>query len=292
MTICGSAHMIYDRIANVYFGKEDPAMPKKSAARIASPGSAFNFLDAKQANLFGCKLQQLRKSRGLTMADICALLEKRGIVIGRNTYCRWELGQNVPGAYQFAALCDAFEMDDPVQYFTGRSRLNEEGLARVSQYKEDLIASGNYSPLPEPGTEEDYPLIEMPVSLLSVSAGTGNFLDSDNEEWVSFPESSVPRGADFGIRVSGDSMEPVYHDGQIVWVHRCEVLRPGEVGVFLYDGCGYLKLYSEKPPEDLEDEPDSEGFARMQPVLISFNKAYAPIRIGQESDFCVVGKVL
>ena len=30
---------------------------------------------------------------------------------------------------------------------------------------------------------------------------------------ISFPEDKVPDGADFGIRVSGDSMEPVYHDG-------------------------------------------------------------------------------
>ena len=32
--------------------------------------------------------------------------------------------------------------------------------------------------------------------------------------------SSVPAGAEFGIYVSGDSMEPRYHSGQIVWV-RC-----------------------------------------------------------------------
>ena len=41
---------------------------------------------------------------------------------------------------------------------------------------------------------------------------------------VSFPEKSVPKGADFGVRVSGDSMEPVYHDGQIVWVEECETV--------------------------------------------------------------------
>ena len=51
------------------------------------------------------------------------------------------------------------------------------------------------------------------MSNLSVSAGTGAFLDEGSFEMVSFPASTVPDGADFGVRVSGDSMEPVYHDG-------------------------------------------------------------------------------
>ena len=80
--------------------------------------------------------------------------------------------------------------------------------------------------------------LDMPVSDLPVSAGTGAFLDEGNFEMVSFPESSIPDGAEFGVRVSGDSMEPVYHDGQIVWVQQCETLRPGEVGVMIYDGQG------------------------------------------------------
>ena len=78
----------------------------------------------------------------------------------------------------------------------------------------------------------------MPVSNLSVSAGTGSFLDEGSFERVSFPVTSVPQGADFSVRVSGDSMEPVYHDGQIIWVKRCDRVNPGEVGVFIYDGEG------------------------------------------------------
>ena len=28
----------------------------------------------------------------------------------------------------------------------------------------------------------------------------------------------VPDGANFGVRVAGDSMEPQFHDGQVIWV--------------------------------------------------------------------------
>ena len=88
----------------------------------------------------------------------------------------------------------------------------------------------------------------MPVSNLAVSAGTGAFLEEDSFEHISVPANTVPKGAEFGIRVSGDSMEPVYHDGQIVWVERCETLSIGQVGVFVYDGEGYLKSYGEREP--------------------------------------------
>ena len=78
----------------------------------------------------------------------------------------------------------------------------------------------------------------MPVSNLSVSAGSGAFLDEGSAERGSFPVTAAPQGAEFGVRVSGDSMEPVYHDGQIIWVERCARVNPWEVGVFIYDGEG------------------------------------------------------
>ena len=37
----------------------------------------------------------------------------------------------------------------------------------------------------------------------------------------------IPAGADFGIYVGGDSMESIYHDGQLVWVQKCSEILPG-----------------------------------------------------------------
>ena len=68
---------------------------------------------------------------------------------------------------------------------------------------------------------------------------------------IQVPASSVPAGAEFGIYVSGDSMEPRYHSGQIVWVKRCEELKCGDIGIFVYDDCGYLKKYDEHTPEQV-----------------------------------------
>ena len=54
---------------------------------------------------------------------------------------------------------------------------------------------------------------------LPVSAGTGQFLDSDRFSEMEVGDE-VSLDADFGVRVSGDSMEPLYLNGQIIWVHQ------------------------------------------------------------------------
>ena len=83
--------------------------------------------------------------------------------------------------------------------------------------------------------------------------------------------------ADFGVRVSGDSMEPLYLNGQIIWVHQQETLEDGEIGIFFLDGEAYVKKYHQTP----------DGIS-----LISMNKKYAPIKISSGSVFWTFGKVV
>ncbi len=107
---------------------------------------------------------------------------------------------------------------------------------------------------------------------------------------IQVPASSVPAGAEFGIYVSGDSMEPRYHNGQIVWVKSCEELECGDIGIFVYDDCGYLKKYDEHTPDKSQAEflTDSYGVVHNQPVLVSLNTKYSPILISP--NLCVLAK--
>lgn len=52
----------------------------------------------------------------------------------------------------------------------------------------------------------------------------------------------VPRGAEFGVRIQGDSMEPVIRDGSVVYVNR-DPLSNGDVGIFCVDGDMFCKQY-------------------------------------------------
>ena len=199
----------------------------------------YNAAKDRECNYIGNQIRAARKSMKLSLEQLSQILMGYGVDIGRVAVNKWEKGISIPSAYQLLAVCAALHLEDGFDYFvsnTKRPLLNAEGRRKVKEYREDLIASGKYREMP-PMLEIRY--LDMPVSDLPVSAGTGAFLDEGNFEMVSFPESSIPDGAEFGVRVSGDSMEPVYHDGQIVWVQQCETLRTGEVGVMIYDGQGY-----------------------------------------------------
>ena len=68
----------------------------------------------------------------------------------------------------------------------------------------------------------------------------------------------------------------------------------GEVGIFIYDGEGYTKVYDEQEPDDEQREAFSNryGTMYMQPVMISNNQKYAPRVISAQEGFQVVGRVL
>ena len=74
-----------------------------------------------------------------------------------------------------------------------------------------------------------------------VSAGLGNLLENDAYEEVDRKEYNVPADADFGVRITGNSMQPRYINGQIVWVHHQETLEEGQIGIFELNGECFCK---------------------------------------------------
>ncbi len=86
---------------------------------------------------------------------------------------------------------------------------------------------------------------QIQLSLLPVSAGFGSFLDSNDSEGISIPATEEYRQVDFAVRVSGDSMEPEYHNGDIVLVREQPSVEVGEVGLFTVDNMGYIKEQGE-----------------------------------------------
>ena len=251
---------------------------------------SFSITKARDENLVGEALGEARRAAGMTREKLSAALKKHGLSISPYGITKWEQGTRTPSAYQMMALCHVLHIHNPLDMYA--EELNSIGLKKLADYRDDLIASGRYAPAKPALAEIEY--IDMPVSYLAASAGTGMFLDDGNYEVVSVPRNSVPAGAVLGIRVSGDSMEPVYADGQIVWIAQSETLRPGEVGIFAYDGDGYIKVYDEREPdpEDVEAFTDAWGNVHKQPVLISYNKKYPPKPISSEASFQIVGRVL
>lgn len=269
---------------------------QKQTKIIPLPSARYNAALDREKNTVGLKLAKLRKERGYTLTELAEQLAAYGVTVQRAGVSKWENGETVPSIYQLMAVCCALDVEEGPSYFMNlpalSPKLNELGLQKLKDYQQDLIASGRY--VPEQEESAEVACLSMPVSRLPVSAGTGAFLSDEDFEQMDVPSHTVPEGADFGVIVSGDSMEPVYHDGQIVWVQRCQELRPGEVGIFMYDGNGYIKVYSEQEPsENLQEEfTDSCGQMRMQPVLVSYNSAYPPKAVSPMAEFCIAGRVL
>ena len=224
-------------------------------------------------------ISRTREERNISQKELANLLSLENVYVTNQAISKWENGSTIPNAVQFLAVCKILEITDIYKTFIGAKksaydRLNHDGKQKVMEYIDLLIRSGLYT---ESITDaEIIPFRSLPLYHISVSAGTGQFLDSDNYDMIDVGED-VPSSADFGVRISGDSMEPRFAHGQIVWVHQQQSINHGEVGIFLYNGDAYCKKF----------EQNESGVQ-----LISYNKAYAPIEITDNSEFRVFGKVV
>ncbi|MBR3893632.1 MAG: LexA family transcriptional regulator [Clostridia bacterium] len=108
---------------------------------------------------------------------------------------------------------------------------------------------------------------------LPVSAGSGAYLDRTDAAKITIPDSNKTAEADYALRISGNSMEPKYHNGDILLVQSTDGVEDGELGIFLLDGCGFFKQFAGDR-------------------LLSLNSEYGPILLKDFSDVRCKGRVV
>lgn len=187
---------------------------------------------------------------------------------------------SMPKADNLARIADY--LDCSVDYLLGRTDVPElqkpvsgdrpghfSGLDinQVNIKKSPLAAldqGGDRPPLEPKAPKATTPPEEIVYYVISgfyqpMSAGTGAEAgDGEPEDFML--TKRPPRGASYVAPVSGDSMEPTFHDGDRLFIHACDQIAPGRIGVFFMDGKQWVK--------ELGDG-----------VLVSHNPAYAPIPI-------------
>ncbi len=114
---------------------------------------------------------------------------------------------------------------------------------------------------------------QIPLYALPVSAGPGEYLDDSRAEQITIPDNDKTAEADFALRISGNSMEPRYRDGDVLLVQNCDSVEPGEAAIFVLDGNGYFKIF---------------GGDR----LISLNPEYGEILLRGYNDIHCAGRVV
>ena len=145
--------------------------------------------------------------------------------------------------------------------------LSENRRAKENAIYEQMQANARHR-VTVPPRKRAILLYDMPVS-----AGTGVFLDSDSAIEITIPVMDRTDAADYAIRISGHSMEPKFHDGDIILVEQCENVEVGELGIFVLDGNGYFKRFGGD-------------------CLISLNPEFGPIMLKDFSDASCVGRVI
>ena len=222
-----------------------------------------------------------RKKKRLSQPELAELLSQQGIDVTAKAISKWETDAREPGLHVFLTLCKLLDIEDIYDAYFGNNPysvmngLNQAGKDKIIDYANILRASGLFEPVSNiiPFRKKE---IFMDIFGDAVSAGTGNFLTDAPKESYDVGDLA-PDSADFGVRISGDSMEPEYHNGEIAWIQQRDSLCSGEIGIFYLNGEAYIKK--------LYDEPDGLR-------LISLNKKYTPIIIKESDSFKIFGKVV
>lgn len=155
--------------------------------------------------------------------------------------------------------------------------LDEHGK-RIVDYiiQEELSRVESKDKIERSDPDNEVAMLDMIVYTDPSAAGIPLYAENDYER-IEFPASEVPRGADFGVRISGDSMEPTIHGGTIVWVHKVPELREGQIGIFMVDGGAVCKRFYNT----------GSGIE-----LRSDNSKYDPIKVSEFERLGIVGRVL
>lgn len=217
----------------------------------------------------------MKKNKGMTTDDI-----SKYSGIPKGTLNKLFAGQTKdPQLSTIRAVVHAlgYTLDDLYQD-TNNQQFSENELTLINKYRlltqtgqkaadesinillklEESIISGPQNTVP------------LRISEQSAAAGHGAYLGPESFQIIDVLDNDMTHRAGFAVPVSGDSMEPKYHDGDILLIVK-EQVEMGEIGLFTLDGCGYVKKLG-----------DGE--------LISLNPEYEPIPL-DDSIICN-GKVV
>ena len=228
---------------------------------------------------YGAVLARLRKEKKYTQPQVLEFINR----FSKKPYSpqmmsHWEKGGSAPPLEQFLLLCEFYGVKDIQSTFRGIDteyrnlhKLNSLGKSRVEEYIAMLSSNPVFAESVDSG-DAYLPRRIIRLYDIPVAAGGGMYLDSDAYSEFEADEA-VPDDADYAVKVSGDSMEPRFIDGQIIFIREQQTLEIGEIGIFELRGDSYVKKLGHGE-------------------LISINAQYEPLKIHEYDSFHIFGKVV
>lgn len=223
---------------------------------------------------FGEKIKGARKARQMTQKELAAR-----IGAAHNSISDWENNKNKPDPDTIELLCGALDISPNYLLEAKSDAFSPLEKSLVDMYRAldqrgrdvvDYILEEEYFRCQQMEEAVNYNDSMVPMLFAGYRAAAGRWVYDENME-VETILVKRKEGADFVMGVSGDSMEPDYNDGDMVYVKRTSQLEFGDVGLFQIGDEYYIK----------ELGPDG---------LHSRNPKWSVIP--KSEDIIVVGKVL
>ena len=234
-------------------------------------------------NILGNSIKEVRKSKKLTQKKLAELTGFKQNTISNHENGNRQLDEGDIRIYAQALgvspqylfdLSKPTSVDSTPQIQTIYDELNPPRQVKVLTYAERQLKEQNEEETKKNEVSEVIQLYSYDYYDHPASAGTGQYLNDVRVERIELP---VDIDADFVIPIKGDSMEPDYHDGDLVFIQTSVDLSDGVIGVFNYNGDAYIK--------QLVIDKD-------QAYLHSLNPAYKDMPITPETDFRIIGEVV
>lgn len=231
----------------------------------------------KDAHAVGGRIKYYREHLKL---DQKVIAEKIGVT--SNAISNWENGRTRPDFSVVPKLCEAlgitlyelYGIDNKQDIYTDKEKSMVEryrGLSHPHQLAMDSLLSS----LEAAETVGSFPeIIKLTLCDKGLAAGFdggAEFEDNGTPIYLYPNTNTAIRQADLVFPVNGDSMEPEYHDGDLVLVEKypgCPELQYGEVGAFMIGNSTYIKIYEEDGLESFNENYDTMTFTEYDNVTL------------------------
>lgn len=229
----------------------------------------------KDMHTVGKRIKYYRESLGLEQKDIA-----RQLGFTPNAVSNWENGRTRPDLAVVPKLCDIlhitlyelYGIDNPLNCYSAKEQQMVEEYRELSKGHQFTIDKMLETLKAVERAENCPDLTELIFCDKSLAAGFDTGVEfEDHGEPIFLYTSDIIRRADYVFTVSGNSMEPEYHDGDLVLVQKypgCPQLRYGEVGAFIIGNNTYIKVYGEDGLHSLNEDYDTMHFSEDDSVYL------------------------
>ena len=198
---------------------------------------------------FNEKLKAVREQRGIKTKEVAEYIGKSD-----RQYRFYESGERDPSTKDLLGICKFLNvsadylLDTPFKKNISLKTVDMDSdrqdkynrLDNFSKKAVDTLIDIEHERI-ENKPQRKAKTIKLLYSNNLASAGTGYDLDDAVKMYKDFPLCDMSEKADMVVKVSGDSMLPMFFDGDEVYVKFQERIEIGQIGIFVCGNEGYIK---------------------------------------------------